>query len=1236
MSGKLKIVSLNVRGMRNHVKRRKIFRFVKQKHKADIIMLQETHGDTNSEKIWSSEYGNRIIFAHGTNNSKGVAIALNKKTANSVDKICRDMYGRYILIVCKIEGLTYCICNIYAPNTDNAEWYEEIMDLVKQQDCIFNILGGDFNLVLNCETDRKSQQVYHPNAQKVVMNTLDDMELVDIWRQKNNDKKVFTWMNKEGNWSRIDYFLISESLNPRCMEATIEPSICTDHSLITLSIDTSLSKRGPGVWKFNNELLNDTHFTEEMHKVIQGTKRISEHMSDTDAWELMKFETMLFARSYAKERATNEKLDQLNLYAALSSMQEEITKSDLVNPDLLRNIENIQIELDSYATRDAKRAAFRCKQKWADSGEKCTKYFFNLEKRNNLSKSMYVTRRADGSLTKDYTEILDLQTQFFSDLYRSDTRVVFNVHNDTDLRLTPELQEKFEMEVTQDELFDAMMTLKPNKTPGGDGMTLEFLRKFWKELVTPLHKMLMESVIRGKLNPTGRHALLNLILKKGCDEFELRNWRAISLLNYDYKIWSKVIANRLEEATHLIGKEQTGFIKGRSLFTNIKKTMEIVGHAKRQNNPGIIIIIDFEKCFDRIEYASIEGVFKFFGFGNGFINMLFLLFRDFKMRTQSNGFTSRYFSKTRGVNQGCCASPLIYSFCSAIIQHIIYSNRLIKGLELHGIHNLLSQFADDTAAFLSYEKIVLDEFTKELLRIEATMGLKVSYDKTTIYRIGSLLNTNAELYTQKNYKWSDGPIDTLGVKIMGDGTGYPSSFDEVMTKLTRTCETWYNRQLSLSGKCLVVNTLMGSLFVYKMTTMTDMSEDQIKRVENTIRNFIWSGKSPKIALSTLQKDKTQGGTRLVNIRAKQDALKIGWFYKIDTDPMLSECVYNELDIHLRNIIWRCNLSPKDSAKHFGKDSFWKQLLFAWGKINFKEPMNKESILEQIIWLNTFIKCGEEMLSWKSWIDKDILTIRDLWNGEQLCFKSYQELDVEWFNLLKIATAIPNDWKDMLKYSNDTEKAKPSTYNMLLTSKNITRQVYNMLIYDEHALHKYYLRWVDRARENLSYECYCNSFNRMYSCTKVTKLRDFYYRLLLGKIVLNVDTKEWDITASDTCTLCEKEPETLTHLFWDCEETQYLVQTLREICEINSIEAVITKYSFIFNTLHNNRFHIVNFIGILMKQFIYKNRCLKKKISIIAFLKELEQNYLIESANAHRSNRIPAFTKRWSPITVSYC
>ena len=108
---------------------------------------------------------------------------------------------------------------------------------------------------------------------------------------------------------------------------------------------------------------------------------------------------------------------------------------------------------------------------------------------------------------------------------------------------------------------------------------------------------------------------------------------------------------------------------------------------------------------------------------------------------------------------------------------------------MHGVTRLLSQFADDTAAFLKYEAICIRAFTDTLAQVECQIGLKISYEKTTIYRVGSLHKTDAKLYTQKDYNWSDNPIELLGVHIPCDGsTNCEIDFEQVKCKMKKVCK----------------------------------------------------------------------------------------------------------------------------------------------------------------------------------------------------------------------------------------------------------------------------------------------------------------------------------------------------------------------------------------------------------------------------------------------------------------
>ena len=706
----------------------------------------------------------------------------------------------------------------------------------------------------------------------------------------------------------------------------------------------------------NDSILDNSEVVEEINALLLGAIRLYSDVSPDERWEIMKEQVTLYCKDKSIRNAHEDKVYKFNLYKLLSRMQNRYIKGDVTN-EFNENVDRVRREIASFEESEAKKAAFRCKCRWESSGELPSKYFFHLEKRNFVSKTMYMVRRPDGTITKDYAEILNLQFDFYNKLYSRDDTVRFNLTNNSGVLIGSDQKQMCESEITVDELFDAMMTLKANVTPGCDGLSIKFYRIFWKTIAPTLTELYHFNITQKRLHRSARKAIVNLIPKKDKDDLLLKSWRGISLLNNDYKIFAKLIANRLQiVAPNLIGNQQNGFVPGRTLASNIMRTTEVVAHMNRVNKPGIVVMIDFEKCFDRIEHNSIEGVFRYFGFGQYMIGLIMMLFKDIQVCTLNNGYTSDFFVKGRGINQGCNASPLIYTYCGEILNHVVnHNSQGIKGIEMNLLKNILSQFADDTAAFLQYNQESLDAFIESLSCVETNMGLKVSYEKTTLYRIGSLQNSNAELYTKKNFAWSNDAIDTLGVTLKCDGTKDESNFQSILTKLNTVCETWFNRKLSLFGKILIINTLMGSLFVYKMMVLTNFTSEQLKTVNAMISKFLWSNRKPKISFETLCKKKEQGGLKLVNLDAKQKALKITWIFKIDSDEFLANQCYEALNPVLGPTIWLCNLSKKDSKLIFGDGSIWHQIMEAWSEINHYPPTSYGEVRSQIIWLNSFIR-----------------------------------------------------------------------------------------------------------------------------------------------------------------------------------------------------------------------------------------------------------------------------------------
>ena len=91
----------------------------------------------------------------------------------------------------------------------------------------------------------------------------------------------------------------------------------------------------------------------------------------------------------------------------------------------------------------------------------------------------------------------------------------------------------------------------------------------------------------------------------------MKNYKPISLLTVDYKIYAKVMANRLKTCLHsLIHSDQTGFLKGEYIGNNIRLILDVIDYTDTSDIPGAILLLDIEKAFDSVRHDFLFQVLK--------------------------------------------------------------------------------------------------------------------------------------------------------------------------------------------------------------------------------------------------------------------------------------------------------------------------------------------------------------------------------------------------------------------------------------------------------------------------------------------------------------------------------------------------------------------------------------------------------------------------------------------------
>ena len=112
-------------------------------------MVQETHSCVAEKTLWQYEWGRKIIFAHGNSKSKGTAILIRQSLACEVKATYADSKSEFLLTEIEINDKNLLICNVYAPNKDDPNFFDTFFTEVNNFSDANLILGGVWNLVLN-------------------------------------------------------------------------------------------------------------------------------------------------------------------------------------------------------------------------------------------------------------------------------------------------------------------------------------------------------------------------------------------------------------------------------------------------------------------------------------------------------------------------------------------------------------------------------------------------------------------------------------------------------------------------------------------------------------------------------------------------------------------------------------------------------------------------------------------------------------------------------------------------------------------------------------------------------------------------------------------------------------------------------------------------------------------------------------------------------------------------------
>ena len=1220
----IKLLSLNVRGLKNKFKREVIFQWLKDQS-ADICLLQETHCSSEDDSIlWGKEWGGKCFWSLGSNMSKGVAIMLKENLDIKTVNVTNDNDGRLLTVTIEIDELQLHVVNIYAPNDTVErcnffnELYRKLCNLKTLHANADLVVGGDFNCAVDNKIDRrytdKRNFKKHDVGTKELELLKNNLNLEDVWRRRYPKLKRYSYFKPNSKIaSRIDFWLVEKTLDPFITSTSIKHAVRTDHASIQCVIKTSEQERGPGYWKFNNSLLTSDLFKQTFLSFWHDWKeKMGNYNSKREWWEITKYKIKCLSIEISKQILLKKRIK----FSVLNKKLEQLKNDSDANCFEIRQLEGELSELWDQKTEGAR---IRAGEAWYEKGEKSSKYFFNLEKIRSRGKLWTQIKDSEGKIKHGIDNILEEQVQFYSKLLKSegwDEQEAEKLLTNIDKTLTDDERLFCDQKISEKEVCKAIHDLKINKSPGEDGITAEFYQTFWPEIKDQFMQVIREIEENKTLCESMYKGIISLLYKCG-DRDIILNWRPITLLNIDYKIIAKVFAERLKHVLpSIISHDQKACVKGRQITDTIRLIQDIIDKVDNDDSEGAIIFLDQQKAFDRVEWGYLNACLKKFGFGEYFCNAMTMLYKDAKSCIHTNGHLSRYFSVTRSMRQGCPIAAFLY-----ILQAEPMAETMRKSDKLDGIKISLddevqevkvASFADDTQLFHTSENSIIEGF-KILETFSKASGAKLNMKKTKGLYIGAWKNKEPIF---KEIKWEKS-VNGLGVEF-----GYQINYEEIwmqkFAKFKNKINKWKERDLTLFGKKVLINSYILSSISYLAEVYTaNIPAEFIKQTNDLIREFLWGGKLWKVSQKNMAMKKEHGGLEIPDLEAFIEARKIKWILRIRHSElqrwnMLGKKQLKLLDTKFGKNFFILSCSSLKELNVSKLSKFYKECITTWVNTATKHKVDtKQEVLEQNLFGNHNVKHSGKPLFFHHWSKVGLQKISDIWNNvENKWISSYDILrrledKRNWMaEYTKIKNGIPKQWinklqDNVLEIEEDSNlqnprKLKLTEDQILLNESEVelkklkTKDIYFHCLYPLKNP-KFIEAWERKLQIDIDWK---KIFKILMSSIQGNKQKQLHWKIIHRAVYS--ETKLQSMGKSNgICKLCNQVFESITHIFYDCCKIKNIWKEVDSlILEHTGVDTSLDLCNILFGIFEpeiKDKNHIINTIILETKWQLWKNR-----------------------------------------------
>ena len=1070
---KIKIIALNCQGLGIENKRRDVLLNLRNK-KYSIICLIDTHFAKSQERRLSLEWGFQAYFSSFSTQKRGVAIFFNNNFEFKIHSRFNDTNGNLLLLDIEIDEHRITLVTIYGPNKDDPGFYEVLKNKIIEMGNKDIIINGDWNMLLDPQIDGINyKNINNPNARLKVLQIMTELNLYDVWRDENLEKKIYTWKKKLSpgiyQMGRLDFMLVSESLLNFTRDEDVVPGFRSDHSATTLSLNFHKIQKNKTFWKFNNSLLKNKDYVNEIKNVILKIKRqYAVTPYNLDKIELIEnenfqvtlnpqlfFEILLLeirSKTVAFSSALNKKdKDKVKL------LEEEIAHLDKTNSvENFETMQEKQRELNKLREKRLEGTMVRARARWIEQGEKPSKYFCNLENRNFVSKRIATLIKNNNVEVTDFNGINKEVSSFYTQLYSSREKEIVNVDlnhilNENTPKLTNEKANSIEGQMTIPEATLTLSKMKNNKSPGSSGFSVEFFKFFWNDLKIFWLNSINYGFLKGELSVTQKEGVI-VCLPKGdkCKKL-LKNWRPISLLNVSYKIASGVIASRIKNVLpSIINVNQSGFMANRSTADCLRLIYDILYTSLKLKKPGILLLIDFEKAFDSVAWSFIKKSLIYFNFKNDIIKWIETFYKNIKSTVIVNNTPTPWFSIERGCRQGDPISPYLFLICSEVLACMIRQNRNIKGYVAFDTENIIEQFADDTSLLLDGSKDSFEYCVFTILEYAKFSGLSMNFDKTKVVWFGCEHPNNTVYLPELNFEWNPKSFKILGITFTTDLKNISDiNILQKMNSMIFELNQWRKRDLTPFGKVTVIKTLVISKIVHILISLPSPSPKILNELNKLFYDFLWDGKPDKIKRSVSKTKINKGGIGMIDVHIFDKALKLTWVRRYFNSHASWKLLFDKMYPNFKEMFnYGDGYEPIISNEVI--HPFWSSVVNYYYQLHKNiEFCSKQEVEATRFLFNSNIKIGKKVIKNKKLATSNIFSISQLRSNDT--FLTLNELNrkldrplnfLEYNSIISVLKKYLNNYSQLKPYK---EVIHTPALNHIMSKEKGSSDIYQKFI-----------------------------------------------------------------------------------------------------------------------------------------------------------------------------------------------